>query len=355
MNKKYYDSVPLNSFVTTMASSECQQRELILLKHTEKPDLSYRALSKLLKCPQSTVCSVLKKFRERLTVERKSGSGGKQGVKDKRKEARVLPLFTANPKLSSRDVARKVQMSQSYVQKVKSRAGLKSFKAQAAPNRDARQNLSAKQRARKLYDNFLTKFSCVVMDDETYIKADFQQIPGQEFYTATNRKDAPEDCKIKKRSKFPKKFLLWQAICSCGKRSRSFITTGTVNGDIYKKECLQKRLLPFLRSHSTQPLFWPDLASCHYSKAVSEWYTQNGVAVVPKRCNPPNCPELRPVEEYWSIMKGILKKKGGQVKSVAEMQKKWTWACKQYPNSAVQTLMSRIRRKARKMAYSKHK
>lgn len=116
---------------------------------------------------------------------------------------------------------------------------------------------------------------------------------------------------------------------------------------------MQKRLLPFLRSHSSQPLFWPDLASCHYSKAVAEWYKDNDVAVVPKQCNPPNCPELRPIEEYWSIMKGILKKKGGQVKSAAELQKKWTWACKQYPDSAVQDLMSRIRRKARTMAYSK--
>ena len=144
-------------------------------------------------------------------------------------------LFTENPKLSSRDVAKKVQMSQSYVQKVKSRADLKSYKGQAAPNRDAKQNLSAKRRARKLYNDLMTKFECVVLDDETYIKADFKQIPGQEFYTSKSRRDAPEDCKVKKRSKFPKKILVWQAICSCGKRSRSFITTGTVNGEIYKK------------------------------------------------------------------------------------------------------------------------
>lgn len=336
-----------------MASSEHKKREIILRKHTENPHLSYRALAKLLKLPQSSVCLVLKRFRERLTVDRKPGSAGKQGAKDKKKEAHVLRLFTANPKLSSRDVAKKVKMSQSYVQKTKSRAGLKSFKAQAAPNRDAKQNLSAKQRSRKLYDNYLTKFGCVVLDDETYIKADFKQIPGQEFYTSKNRKDAPEDCKIKKRSKFPKKILLWQAICSCGKRSRSFVTTGTVNGEIYKKECLQKRLLPFLRSHSSQPLFWPDLASCHYSKAVVEWYKHNDVAVVPKECNPPNCPELRPIEEYWAIMKGILKKGGGEVKSAAELQNKWKWACKRYPDSAVQDLMSRIRRKARSMAYRK--
>lgn len=70
-------------------------------------------------------------------------------------------------------------MSQAYVEKVKLRAVLKLYKAQAAPNRDAKQNLFAKRRTRKLYSDLVTKFKCVVLDDETYIKADFQQIPGQ--------------------------------------------------------------------------------------------------------------------------------------------------------------------------------
>lgn len=334
-----------------MSSKQHQQRERILHEYVENSLLSYRDIAKRLKCPQSTVCRVLKKFREHLTIDRKPGSGGLQGVKNKKKDEKVVNMFASNPKISSRDVAKKVKMSQSYVQKVKRRAGLRSYKAQAAPDRDSKQNSSAKKRSRKLYENFITKFACVVMDDETYIKGDFKQIPGQEFYTSLSRVDAPEECKLKKRSKFPKKYLLWQAICSCGKRSRPFITTGTINGDIYRKECLQKRLLPFIRKHDSPPLFWPDLASCHYSKPVMEWYAANGIVVVPKVCNPPNSPELRPVEEYWSIMKGILKKKGGGVKSVPELQKMWTWASRQCSINMVQSLMSRVRRKVRKMAY----
>lgn len=61
---------------------------------------------------------------------------------------------------------------------MKRRAGLRSFKAQAAPDLNVRQNLSAKTRSGKLYDIFLTIFDCVVMEDETYIKTDFKQIPG---------------------------------------------------------------------------------------------------------------------------------------------------------------------------------
>lgn len=334
-----------------MSSQQHLQRERILHEYVENSMLSYRDIAKRLKFPQSTVCRVLKRFRERLTIDRKPGSGWLQGVKNKKKDESVVRIFASNPKISSRDVAKKVKMSQSYVQKVKRRAGLRSHKAQAAPDRDSKHNLSAKKRSRKLYENFITKFACVVMDDETYVKADFKQIPGQEFYTSVSRTDAPEECKLEKRSKFPKKYLIWQAICSCGKRSRSFITTGTIDSGIYQKECLQKRLLPFIRKHDSPPLFWPDLASCHYATAVLKWYEANGIVVVPKVCNPPNSPELRPVEEYWSIMKGILKKKGGEIKSVSELQKVWTWASKRCPNEMVQSLMSRVRRKVRSMAY----
>ena len=51
--------------------------------------------------------------------------------------------------------------------------------------------------------------------------------------------------------KFAKKFL----VCECSERSSCFVTTGTINTEIYIKECLKKRLLPFLRSHTGNPLF----------------------------------------------------------------------------------------------------
>jgi hypothetical protein len=58
--------------------------------------------------------------------------------------------------------------------------------------------------------------------------------------------------------------MVWQAICGCGSRSSSFITSKTINQDVYIKECLQKRLLPFARKHNESVIFWPDLAPCHY-------------------------------------------------------------------------------------------
>ena len=82
-----------------------------------------------------------------------------------------------------------------------------------------------------------------------------------------------------------------------------------MNGKIYRDEFLQKRLLPFpfLRFHEGETLFWPDLATCRYAKRVMEWYATNDVVFVPKEANPPNSPELHPIEKFWTIVKDKLR------------------------------------------------
>ena len=86
--------------------------------------------------------------------------------------------------------------------------------------------------------------------------------------------------------------LIWQAICSCGKKSASYISQSTLSGQIYVKECLQKRLLPLIKSHNNRPVFSSDLASIHYCKLAMEWYKKNNVKFVPKTENLPKWPEL---------------------------------------------------------------
>ena len=58
---------------------------------------------------------------------------------------------------------------------------------------------------------------------------------------------------------------MWQVICSCAKKSLSFIIFGTVNSDIYNKECIKKRLQMLVKPHNVSQLFWPHLTSRHYA------------------------------------------------------------------------------------------
>ena len=83
----------------------------------------------------------------------------------------------------------------------------------------------------------LTKFDYVVQDEKIYVKADFKQLPGQEFYTATGRGKVADIIRHIKLSKFAKKYLVWQAICTCGLKSNIYIATGSVNQKIYVSEC----------------------------------------------------------------------------------------------------------------------
>lgn len=141
--------------------------------------------------------------------------------------------------------------------------------------------------------------------------------------------------------------MIWQGICSCGLKTRPFVTNQTMTSVLYIKECLEKRLLPFIRSHNHPVLFWPDLASCHYSKATLEWYKKNKVDFVPKEMNPPNCPELRPIEQYWTIVKRSMKKSGGVTTDVPSMTRKWNQHAAKVTKKAAQKLMGGVKKKVR--------
>ena len=95
-------------------------------------------------------------------------------------------------------------MSPNSVHTFKPQQGMKSFKVKTVPNRSDKQNVTAKTRARKLYSEYLTKFSCVIMDDETYVLKDFKQLPEICFYTVMQRNGVEEHFRTKKKAKFPK-------------------------------------------------------------------------------------------------------------------------------------------------------
>ncbi|XP_065088739.1 uncharacterized protein LOC135710154 [Ochlerotatus camptorhynchus] len=186
-----------------MESKEQPVRDKILRIHHENKDLSHRSIAKTLGIANSTVSRVIKRFEERLTTDRKPRSEGKSIPYNTKNHNRVVGAFNRNPNASVRDVAKKLHLSRSFVQKAKTKAGLRTFKVQKALNRDEKQNKSGKTRARKLYLNMLTKVECCIMDDETYVKADFKQIPGNLFFTAKDKFSVPEHVRTQKMSKFP--------------------------------------------------------------------------------------------------------------------------------------------------------
>ena len=178
------------------------------------------------------------------------------------------------------------------------------------------------------------------MDDETYIKYDFKQHPGPKLYTSIVRGRVSNKFKYKSLDKFGKKLLLWQIIYSCGLRSRAFVTSSTLNSDVYIKECLQARLLPFIEV--TMSSVGSDLVSCHYSKKTVEWYNSRDIKFIPKSLNPPNCPQFRSIEKFWENGNGYLRKSGKTISTAKDLIREWTLVRKKIAKDTVQKLMSSI-------------
>lgn len=327
---------------------EARNRELILHKFIENPTFSASSIAKILNFPKSTVCGVIKRYKETLTIERAPQKNRRKGFADKNLRNKIIRSIKTNPGLSDNDRAKRYGCSRSTVRRIRLEGGFNAYRAIKHPNRTDKQNSSAKTRSRKLYDGVLTKFKgCIIQDDETYVKLAFNQLPGVKYYYSRFRGGVNQKFKYKKLDKFAPKLMIWQALCTCGLKSSVFVTSGTMTSDIYIEECLKKRILPLIQAHSSETLFWPDLATIHYAKKVLKWCSENNVKILPKEQNPPNCPIFRPIEKYWAIIKNKLRKKGGEVKDAKSMAVKWNKAAAELQRKDVQKLMSNVKRHVR--------
>lgn len=82
-----------------------------------------------------------------------------------------------------------------------------------------------------------------------------------------------------------------------------------MNAQVYEKECLEKRLVPFYEKNKVSAIFCPDLATAHYAKSTLDLLKAKGIQFVAKDESPPNALELRSIERYWAIVKRNLIKK----------------------------------------------
>ena len=179
---------------------------------------------------------------------------------------------------------------------------IKYRKREKTPKYTIEQQIKAKKRSRKLVNQLYNTKSHLVIDDKKYFCFAGDNMPGNSGYYTNNKKTCPESVRFIGKEKFPKKLLNWIAISDSGISEPLFRTSKAmaINSSIYINECLEKRLLPFIHKYhgDLTYLFWPDLASSHYSKGSLNWMDQY-VYYVDKESNPPNVPQARPIENFW--------------------------------------------------------
>lgn len=227
---------------------------------------------------------------------------------------------------------------------------IKHRKREKAPKYVKKQQKKARIRSRKLYKQLKSKNQCLVMDDEKYFTWSSQNRGG--YYTDDKSK-CPDDVRFAGEEKYPDKVLVWVAISERGMSKPLIRRSGSeaIKTEIYIRECLVERLLPFIKKHHNDGnyIFWPDLAPAHKSKATLDWMKAN-INFVPVENNPPNVPQARPVEDFWGFLSQKVYEGGWEAKTEQDLINRIQSKLKDFKKEYFVRLVSRAKSKLRLIA-----
>ena len=209
-------------------------------------------------------------------------------------------MFDHKDGISQRQAARKFKCLVSFVNKtLKMKTQIKAMRKKRIPDRSEVQKRQARQRCGRLLRKF--KDFDWIMDDESYFTFKHSTINGNNNFYSSDVDLTSPNVQFNPKAKFEQKILLWICFSVNGFATPYFVPSGmAVNQHVYLKECIIKRLIPFINSfHSNgRYVFWPDLASSHYAKTVIGYLRDKKINFVEKEDNPANLPECRPIETF---------------------------------------------------------
>lgn len=304
------------------------------------------------KIPRQTIYSIIKRYEESGYVADKPRSGRPKKL-SRGQLTRLKRLVNKKTGISLRRIGPKFKVSYQTISNHLKALGIRYYKKQRAPKYTDKQLGEIPTRARRLYRTLSNNDFELIMDDEKYFLLQDQSVPtNRGFYTCDKRATPPE-VKFKRTQKFEPKILVWIAISEKG-ISKPFFSKQkqAVGQTTYLNECIIARLMPFIASchNKDKVLFWPDLATSHYGHEVLQYLNQKGVQFVDKEFNPQNCPQARPIETLWSILKNMVYDEGWEAKTIDQLQRRIARKLKEIDMKVVQNMFSGIRKQLRKIA-----
>lgn len=295
--------------------------------------------------PKSTVYDIIRRFESGKNHELKRGRGRKPKIMTTTKVKQLVNMFDDNDGISYRQAARKFNCHFTYIGKtLVSKTQIKCRKKMKIPLRNDDQMRRARTRCSALYRKLLSA-SCV-MDDEAYFLLSHANISGNDRFYTSDVSQSPPNVKYKAVGKYTKKCLVWVCFSENGLSPPFFLPSGlAVNQKIYLEQIIKKRLIPFIeRYHSHgKYIFWPDLASAHYAKSVISYLNEKNINFVKKNENPPNVPEIRPIEDFWGILKGLVYKNNWQAENLDKLKNRIKYCMKKIDKDLIQSLAQSTR------------
>ena len=188
----------------------------------------------------------------------------------------------------------------------------------------------------------------IIMDDEKYFKLSGNNVLGNRYFYSTDPSTAPPDVKFQKRAKFEEKILIWVAISSKG-TSSAYVHKSKqgVRQETYLTECINNRLLPFIEKHHSDGkyLFWPDLATSHYSNVVQQRLKDNHVPYVLPIENPPNVHQARPIEQVWTSFERKIYENNWEAKNIYCLARRIKQKAKDFDQDTLRRMICSVRKK----------
>ncbi|KAJ8976795.1 hypothetical protein NQ317_014138 [Molorchus minor] len=205
--------------------------------------------------------------------------------------------------ISSRKLGLRFGVSYKTVQRTLSRNNVRFRKRRKCPKYTQGQLERIPRCCRSLRRTHFVRNRVIIMDDENYFTLSHLEMKGNDGYYTSDVENCPNEVKFKAKAKFADKVLVWCAISEAG-ISTPYV--GRVRGEAVDAEIIPKDVyqncLILLIIIKNDIIFWPDLASCHYARRTREWLEHNNINYVPREDNPPNVPQARPIEEFWSLL-----------------------------------------------------
>ena len=253
------------------------------------------------------VYTIIKNIEERGYMLRKTGSGGHNRKMTPLKCMKLAKKIVNKTGCSQRKLARTFEVAQSTINNTIKNLKISYFKREKVAKSTKLQNMKQKRRCSILRRTVFQARSRkdVIMDDESYFSLSGEIKPGNSGFYSDNKSNTPDNIRYVGVKKFPTKVMVWAAISRKGVSRVVAIRRKSINRNSYLA-ILKKNLPEFIQknhSSSQNVVFWPDLATSHYVPAVREWLNASNIEFVAKNNNPPNAPQLCPIEHFWSLLK----------------------------------------------------
>ena len=271
-------------------------------------------IAKILQCSRKTVYTTLKRWRDKNTVEDRPRTGRPPLVdvtnaEDNPITNSIRKLRKSTSKILAAEIEESYGVSLSYrtIRRIREQLG---FRPVHYRKRPVLTEEHKRKRLQYALDNIDEEWTEIIFTDESW----FEYSDGH--VELWKRPTTPSI--EKPTAKYAFKVMVWGGVWWEGRTKLCFID-GTVDATYYQ-HIIEDYLI---KPHLTEELMvLQDGARAHTAKSTLEYADENDVTLLQ---NPPNSPELNPIEKVWGWMKHEIEKLNPQSKEeyITIVQEVW--------------------------------